>query len=315
MEEKNKTQSFPLSRLKVRPGFSGIHLFDRNSGLNVLIDEIHVPTNLCANSPRQVSIALTNACDLDCPYCYAPKHHAVLDFGRLTGWLNELDTNGCLSIGFGGGEPTLYRYFVEICRYTAEKTSLAVSFTTHAHHLNDDLISKLAGNVHFVRVSMDGIGLRYETLRGRSFSDLCKRLEKIRTLAPFGINFVVNSDTLVDLDAATVLAEKFGASEFLLLPEQPVHGRSGIDSLTTQALGHWVAQYQGSIPLSVSERGADGLPVCNPLVNETGLHAYAHIDASGTIKLSSYDDYGVGIGDGKVMQALEKLQSHYEEAR
>lgn len=300
-------------RRKVRVGPSGVHLFDRETGLNVLLDEIQAPPDSWATAPRQVSVALTNACDLACPHCYAPKNPAALDFRRLTGWLNELDANGCLGVGFGGGEPTLYRRFPELCRYTARNTGLAVTFTTHAHHLTDALVAGLAGSIHFVRVSMDGVGPTYEALRGRPFEALCRRLETVGALAPFGINFVVNARTLPDLDAATELAAEMGAVEFLLLPEQPVRGSGGINSTATQALQRWVSLYRGAVPLAVSEAGADGLPTCDPLASETGLRAYAHIDASSVLKRSSFENDGVTIDNNGVMQALSVLRSCQEE--
>jgi len=70
---------------------------------------------------------------LACSYCYAPKTPGSLDADRLAGWLRELDEMGVLVWGFGGGEPTLHRRFMEICRETAATTNLAVTFTTHAH--------------------------------------------------------------------------------------------------------------------------------------------------------------------------------------
>src|SRR5712692_127084 len=96
--------------LKHRAGPAGIHLFDRTTGVNVLCDEIQVPHALWASAPRQISVALTNRCDLSCPYCYAPKNRASLDLKTLIGWLCDLDSNGCLGVGFGGGEPTLYEH-------------------------------------------------------------------------------------------------------------------------------------------------------------------------------------------------------------
>lgn len=300
-------------RLKVRIGPSGVHIFNRTTGWNVLLDEAPVPPALWAPAPRQVSVALTNACDLACPYCYAPKVPARLDAERVASWLNELDVNGCLGIGFGGGEPTLHRHFAELCQHAAQKTGLAVTFTTHSHHLDDALMAALSGSVHFVRVSMDGIGATYEALRGRPFESLRRRLDMLHQLAPFGINFVVNARTLPDLDAATVLAGEVGAAEFLLLPEQPVRGRGGIDDHTIQELHRWVASYRGTVPLTISEAGGDGLPVSNPLPGETGLRAYAHIDATGVIKRSSFDDRGVVIGPEGVIRALTLLESIPEE--
>lgn len=290
-------------------------MFNRTTGQNILLDEVRVPSALWAIAPRQVSVALTNACDLRCPHCYAPKNPAVLEFERVASWLYELDANGCLGVGFGGGEPTLYRRFADLCQYAAQETGLAVTFTTHAHHLTDSLIAALDGNVHFVRVSMDGVGSTYEVLRGRPFAALRHRFETVRALAPFGINFVVNARTLPDLDAATRLAAEVGASEFLLLPEQPVRGNGGIDDHTAQALHRWVSLYRGAVPLTVSEAGADGLPTCDPLASETELRAYAHIDALGVLKRSSYESNGVVIGDNGVIQALKVLRASWEEER
>lgn len=297
-----------MSHLKIRPGPDGIHLFNRTTGMNLLIDEAKVPTEIWAAAPRHVSVALTNTCDLHCPHCFAPKHPAELDSRRLIAWLDELDTNGCLGIGFGGGEPTLYADLPRLCRHAAKSTKLAVTITTHAHHLDDRLVADLKGNLHFIRVSMDGVGATYEMVNGRFFSSLLRSFDTLRELAPFGINFLVNSRTFPDLDAAIALAAEVGATEFLLLPEQPVSGSGGIDNHTIQALSNWVNSYRGTIPLRVSEAGANGLPTCNPLVLETGLRAYAHIDASGVLKRSSFDEYGVVIGADGVMQALKTLE-------
>ncbi len=306
-DERVQTE-YSQPRLKVRAGPCGIHIFNRKTGANLLIDEVKVPTEMWAAAPRQVSIALTNACDLCCPYCYAPKHPIKLDSEHLIPWLDEFDANGCFGVGFGGGEPTLHPDLPLLCRYAANSTGLAVTFTTHAHRLDDRIAADLNGNVHFIRVSMDGVDNTYQALRGRSFSSLRCRFDTVRKLAPFGINFVVNTLTLPDLDAAVAFAAEVGATHFLLLPEQPVRGRGGIDRHTTEALRNWVNSYRGTIPLSVSEAGRTGLPICDPLAGETGLRAYAHIDASGVLKRSSYEDAGVSIGTSGVMQALKTLE-------
>ena len=50
--------------MKVRAGPAGIHVFDRATGTNLLIDEARVPPTMWSPTPRSVSVALTNACDL-----------------------------------------------------------------------------------------------------------------------------------------------------------------------------------------------------------------------------------------------------------
>jgi sulfatase maturation enzyme AslB (radical SAM superfamily) len=295
-------------QFKIRMGPDGILLFNRDTGINILIDEIKIPQKLWASAPRHVSIALTNACDLDCPHCFTPKYPAKLDVKRLFTWLNELDASGCIGVGFGGGEPTLYHELPNVCRYAAQNTDLAVTFTTHGHHIDNRLAAALKGNVHFIRVSMDGVGATYEKIRKRRFASLLNRFELIRDIAPFGINYLVNKLTLPDLDAAVTVATEYGASELLLIPEQPVRGREGIDRQTMQKLREWVNSYQGGIPISISEVASEGFPVCTAFRHETGLRAYAHIDATGVIKRSSFDENGVTIGPEGVLHALNMLE-------
>jgi sulfatase maturation enzyme AslB (radical SAM superfamily) len=314
MDTTNKFSNIINSRLKVRAGPAGLHFFDRTTGINILVDEITPPTSAWSAAPRQVSVALTNACDLACSHCYAPKNPAILAFDRLTSWLAELDANGCIGVGFGGGEPTLYPRLTELCSYAARKTNLAVTMTTHAHRLSDQLLNELAGTLHFVRVSMDGVGPTYESIRRRPFDALLERITALSRIAPFGVNYVVNSKTVGDIDAAVLLAVDLGASEFLLLPEEPVGRGSGIDNETTMTLRKWVNEYRGSVPLAVSEGGAEGLPTCNPLNAEMGLAAFAHIDASGVMKRTSYDSSGVSIGESGVMATLVTLKAIEQEA-
>lgn len=298
--------------MKTRIGADGVHLFYRSSGLNVLLDEFRPEESAWSKAPRQVSIALTNTCDLHCAYCYAPKHKASLCTDQVFCWLRELDTEGCLGIGFGGGEPTLHPGFVDICKRAARETQLAVTFTTHGHRLTPQMVGHLKGSIHFARISVDGVGRVYEEQRGKQFSSLLRSMELIATLAPFGINVVVNERTVAELDAIGELAQTVGASELLLLPQQATTAVAHIDEVVSRALQDWVSNYRGRIRLTVSEAGASGLPTCNPLPNERSLQAYAHIDASGILRASSYSPVGARIEDAGVLSALNKLRSTFD---
>ena len=304
----NEESADRLYGLKPRLGPDGLHLFDRVTGTNILLDEVLIPEERWSTAPRQVSIALTNACDLNCSHCYAPKLKAALDFDLLTGWISTLDSNGCMGIGFGGGEPTLYPKFIDLCKYAEQETNLAVTMTTHGHRLNGSFLDRLSGAVHFVRVSMDGVGATYETVRGRSFDALVTNIERLREVVPFGINYVVNSKTIGDLDDAISIAESVGAAEFLLLPEVAVGKGVEIDSITKRRMGTWVNEYQGPVRLAVSETGSDHLPTCEPFNKESGVRAYAHIDAGGFMKKNSFDMYGVHINDVGILNALRRLE-------
>jgi len=227
-------------------------------------------------------------------------------------WLKELDTEGCLGIGFGGGEPTLHPDFVDICQRAAGETQLAVTFTTHGHRLTPRLVERLKGSIHFARISVDGIGHTYEQQRGKQFTDLLRGIESIATLSPFGINVVINGRTVAELEAIGELAQKVGASELLLLPQQATTSVISMDEEVGRTLQNWVLNYRGKVRLAVSEAGASGLPTCDPLPDERGLQAYAHVDASGMLRASSYSPVGVRIGNAGILSALERVRNTFE---
>lgn len=297
----------PRRQWKQRCSAAGVHLFDRTTGLNVLLDEVSIPCALHSRGPRQVSIALTNRCDLACAHCYAPKSRDELRFDTITRWLAELDVHGTLGVGFGGGEPTLYPEFVRLCQHAARATGLSVSFTTHGHHIDSELASQIRGSVHFIRVSMDGVGATYESIRRRSFAELIHRLENVRTISRFGVNVVINERTLLDLDDVARIAADSGACELLLLPQMPVRKVLGLAVDTLQVLRRWVDAYKGHLRLCINESSAEGFPTCDPLSEERGLRAYAHIDAMGVVKPSSYARDGIQLGEGGVLHALDQL--------
>lgn len=309
------TNNHQADHWKLRGSPAGLHLFNRTTGLNVLIDEVRVPASLHSRAPRQVSIALMNRCDLACPHCYAPKSRDQLPFDVVTRWLAEVDSHGTLGVGFGGGEPTLYPGFGRLCRHVARETRLSVSFTTHGHHIDDVLAEDLRGSVNFIRVSMDGVGATYESLRRRSFSALLARLEHVRSISGFGVNVVINARTLPDLEEVAIVAADAGACELLMLPQVPVpvRGVPGIPPDTLQGLRCWVDSYRGPLKLCINEASAHGFPTCDPLVEERGLRAYAHIDAMGVLKPSSYAKSGVRLDGVCVLDALDQLAHDLDE--
>lgn len=313
MIQASETQG-PLSdrerQWKQRFSAAGIHLFDRVTGLNILLDEVSLPPSLYTRAPRQVSIALTNRCDLTCAHCYAPKSRHEVRLDTVRRWLAELDAAGAFGVGFGGGEPTLHPEFATICRHAAHETRLSVSFTTHGHHLDNELSERLRGSVHFIRVSMDGVGPTYEAIRRRPFPELLERFKVIRSISRFGVNAVINERTLPQLDEMANVCADAGACEFLLLPQMPTRSVLAASTNTLQRLRDWVNCYAGPLKLSINEASAEGFPTCGPLEQERGLCAYAHIDARGVLKRSSYSDRGVQLGSNSVLDALDQLENN-----
>jgi MoaA/NifB/PqqE/SkfB family radical SAM enzyme len=286
-----------------------MHLFNRTTGVNILLDEARVSKSEWAMAPRNISIALTNHCDLHCRFCFAPKNESSLDSNRIRNWLRELDMNGSLGVGFGGGEPTLYPDFVQLCRFAAEETTLAVSFTTHGWTLDKERLDALVGKVHFIRVSVDGVGAVYEKMRSSPFTGFLKHLDVLhQSDIRFGMNTLVNDTTIGCLDDVAELAKQYGAIELLLLPEISVNGGCGCSGETLERLHLWVQAYRGDLRLVISENSSEGFPVCEPLPEECGIRAFAHIDAGGILKRTSFDKSGILIDDGGIIAALAKLE-------
>jgi MoaA/NifB/PqqE/SkfB family radical SAM enzyme len=224
-------------------------------------------------------------------------------------WIDELDRFGALGIGLGGGEPTAHPDFAWICTEAAQRTGMAVTFTTHSHRLNEELAAAIRGSVHFIRVSMDGFGPTYERLRGRSFAALQRRLEIVASIAPFGLNVVVNDDTVTELDAIASFAGHAGATEVLLLPEQAVGARPGISPSAAHRLAKWASTSASGIRLAISEAGAtDAIPLARPYRDEAPLDAHAHVDAQGILKTDAYAADGVPVGES-IMESVDLLRT------
>lgn len=293
---------------KVRLSEAGVHLFDRVSGLNVLLDEVHVPAGQISQAPRYLSVALTNACELRCAYCYAPKHAATLDVDRVVAWAVELDGAGCLGVGFGGGEPTAHPRFAKLCAQIAESTSMAVTFTTHGHRLTPGLTDALRGSVHFARLSVDGVGATYERLRRRPFAAVLAAAALLRSVAPFGINMVVNADTIGQLDDLAEFAADVGASELLLLPEQPTAATPGISDADAERLVRWVRTARTRVRLAISRSGLEAsVPTVEAIPGERPLDAHLHVDATGVLRPHAYASAGTPI-EGSILDAVQALR-------
>ncbi len=302
-----------LNGYKQHAGPDGLHVFNRTTGINILFNEIRFKKENWNISPKNVSIALTDKCDLKCHFCYAPKSSSELDFEVLKSWILELDANGCLGVGFGGGEPLLYNHFDELIEFVSNHTRLATTITTHGHLFSDDRIDKLTGKINFARFSMDGVGETYEKIRMRKFNNLIKVLEDVSGKIKFGINYVVNRETVNDLDDAYKIALELGAEEFLLLPEIETSRNSGFREKEKDLLKAWVAEKGNEkIRMAISLNSSEGFPVCGISENEIdGSHFYLHIDSKGFLKRASFVSLGVEIAGEGIIKSINRLRENY----
>jgi MoaA/NifB/PqqE/SkfB family radical SAM enzyme len=291
--------------LKLRREAKGLHFYDRSSGLHILLDESPIPPESVDQGPAVMSIALTNACDLSCSFCYAPKSNHSLQTDHIISWCRELDGLGTLEIAFGGGEPTLHRSLPDLCRTLWSQTNLGISITTHGQHITRELADVLTGVVSVVRVSIDGPEPYYSSIRRRPLRQLIERLDYIGGKIPLGINTVVNLQTLPYLDEMASVVKRLGAVDWLLLPEV----RDGHFTLTDsewKLLDKWIMERRSEIDLRISTEAAKYL-TC-PLLLEYQPEDYAHISADGYLRRCSYLKGGIALQGSTITAALRDLR-------
>ena len=293
--------------MKFRATPQGYLAFDRRSGLNVLIDEV-VPEKSSA-APAMVSFSLTNRCNLHCPHCFVAKGRSDLPFSLLTKWLVELDGNGCLEVGFGGGEPLLHPDFSAICGFVHSRTGMACTFTTNGTLLSEKMVESIRGNVDFCRISMDGWEQIHKRSRGVSFASLVSTIANVAGKIRVGVNYLVNDETVGDLERVAHLLASLSVEELLLLPEIGARGEILLSKSGISTLRGWVASYDGPLRLRGSERTcAEILPSVLPPGDEALLR-YVHVDADGIMKPDSFASAGVPIGSGSFLDAFQLLKT------
>ena len=284
--------------LKHRYTTQGVHIFDRTSGVNILLDEVDLHNEPLSLAPANVSIALTNLCNRQCRHCFAPKSSAVLNFEHLIGWVDELESNGCLGVGFGGGEPLLYPRIREACEYVKSHTTMACTLTTNGDFLDRATMIWMKPCVNFVRVSTNGGDVD---------------LQRIKMLAkefPLGINYLLNKATLPLLDVLSRRFADVGVMEMLLLPQVTTEHCEGVTKEFIQKVDEWLLLTELPLRVTVSSMCSHDMKSIVNIPGDAGVRQYLHISADGILKRTSVDETGVRIGDSGLISAIREVYAH-----
>lgn len=184
------------------PVDGGVVLFDRDTGMNVLVEADEM-----LRAPRSVQFAITNRCNLACSFCSRDQSSASAwthdtAFEMLSGLANA----GVLEVAFGGGEPFAFRGFSKLVRRLYDETPLAVSATTNGMLVTRDVLAELAGAYGQLRLSLyDDNDWR---TRVKLFADAGAR---------FGVNYLVTPARLATLTEVVVELAALGCKDVLLL--------------------------------------------------------------------------------------------------
>ncbi len=291
--------------MKIRREPRGLHLYNRNrnNGIHLLFDESPLASGTEHKGPTVLSIALTNACDLTCSFCYAPKSTHSLDPELVLEWCREVASHGTLEVAFGGGEPTLYKNLPELCRSIWAETDLGISVTSHGQHLDKNLVEALKGYVSVLRISIDAPEPAYSSIRRRPLQLVIENIRRAIDRIPIGINTVVNSMTLETLDTLAEIVAAIGPVDWLLLPET----RNGIHSMTAaemNRLSKWILGNSSTLNILTSAISTSALAV--PVLFPECPREYAHVRADKFLCKTSYAEIGVPI-DRSIMDAYQLL--------
>ncbi|MCF8024272.1 MAG: radical SAM protein [Desulfobacteraceae bacterium] len=154
-------------------------------------------------APVSINLDLTTACNFSCPHCVDSgiiNSGRQLDLGIVKKSLDTLKAHGLLSvILLGGGEPTLYRSFGEVVRYSKE-IGLQVGIVTNGSKLQRvKEVAHLLGKHDWLRLSLDAATQEtfdklHRPKTGVQLNDILENAQEIKKQNPdlsLGYSFVI----------------------------------------------------------------------------------------------------------------------------
>lgn len=127
--------------------------FDPHTGLSALCKGPET-AHLRMRAPRVIQFAITNACNLTCTFCSRDEDaRSAWTADEAFDMLRGLDAAGTLEVAFGGGEPLVFKGFVDLVGRLYHETNLAVSLTTNGTRLDDAMVRALGPMVGQIRLT------------------------------------------------------------------------------------------------------------------------------------------------------------------
>ncbi len=206
-------------------------LFERDTGLNVLL-EGEETRHFQRHAPRTLLIAVTNACNLSCAFCYRDlESRSLWRYDTLLKFCQDADAWGVLEVAFGGGEPTLFPRWQEFVGELYETTHLCINFTTNGLLLTEEFLSSVRGKYGQIRVSL------YED---NHWPETVARLA--RCGARFGVNWLITPQELPGMETKFERLLALGTRDFLLLGYKGSERKMHLNRPQRQVLADFVNQ-------------------------------------------------------------------------
>ena len=171
------------------------------------------------SAPYDVSVDVTNICNLSCKHCYASalhsgKHAGFMDLVRI---LSKLDSVGVTHLAITGGEPFLHPELDRIIRYIYLSTKLNFTVLTNGTIFREDVIDLLSKvkEVGGLFISLDDVDSEsHDEFRGTPGAwertvDFINRINK--TEIPFIIGTVIHRHNRDRLEEIIKFSKDLGA--------------------------------------------------------------------------------------------------------
>ena len=134
-------------------------------------DMVRVGDVVQLSTPLSVFWGITEHCNLNCKHCYASefmkKDTKDMDIDRAKKIVDILYNLNIGELILEGGEPSLYKYFIELLIYIKQKDiPLTILSNGLCTDLEIDYINKYLDSYDAIQISMDGTKEECDALRG-----------------------------------------------------------------------------------------------------------------------------------------------------
>lgn len=206
LHDQSSPPRFRNSSWKAHPLDGKLLLFNRQTGMNILIEGGETK-HFQRIAPRTLQIALTNFCNLTCPFCYREKSsNSLWRYDTILKFCQGADAWGVLEVAFGGGEPMIFPKFEDLICELYATTKLCVNFTTNGTLLDESFLWAVDGRYGQIRLSIYNDNKWEETIK-----------LLVKRNARFGINWLITPNELKIFEDKFGDLFRLGVRDFLFL--------------------------------------------------------------------------------------------------
>lgn len=165
-------------------------------------------------SLRYMLLHLTHRCNLDCRHCYITKKEGDMTLDTFGKAVRGFEDMGGIKLLLTGGEPLLHPDLPEILEIL-DPVRLRKVVLTNGTLIDAETARLLAGHVHEVQVSIDGIRT-HDMLRGKGVFE--KAMQGIRNLKNAGVSVsiatMIHAHNISEFESIEKLCRDIGAVQW-----------------------------------------------------------------------------------------------------